>query len=367
MGDLTADNERALRSAGIETTPGNLYLAHFAGEAGARALHRASPNASAESVLGRDAVKANSFLRGKSAKEVIDWASRKMGGGPATPSAWDKDQVYANIDKVGDEQGWSLEKRDRLKSMADKKIGEREELLVRQEREASDAAFKSIVELGDGFTSINQLPRSVRDQLSPEAAARFSEQADKNREAKSTIPKQGIQATELEILKRVDPEAFARVDLQTYMGKVNSDELRSFVLDQATLKGKPDKQDSYREGIKKALTWGKQYGGVEVDDKDFPAVYDTMEGILRVKSQKGPLTTADYDAAFRSAVTKTVKTTGGGLFGMGSGTRSPSEITYDMVPDSIKGQAWNALRAQGVQTPSKGQVLSVARTILAGE
>ncbi len=81
MLDLTAANERALRAAGVPVDAGNLYLAHFAGNGGAVALHRASPGASARSVLGDGVVNANPFLERMNAGEVIAWAARKMNGG----------------------------------------------------------------------------------------------------------------------------------------------------------------------------------------------------------------------------------------------------------------------------------------------
>lgn len=86
MEDLTRDNAAALRGAGIEESPGNLYLAHFAGSAGARALHSAAPGASAADVLGAGVVRSNPHLRGMSARDVIAWAHRQMGGSaPETP------------------------------------------------------------------------------------------------------------------------------------------------------------------------------------------------------------------------------------------------------------------------------------------
>lgn len=78
MKRLTDSNAAGLRAAGIPVTTGNLYLAHFAGIAGARALHQ-NPNASAESVLGSKVIKANPFLRGKTAADAIAWAAGKMG------------------------------------------------------------------------------------------------------------------------------------------------------------------------------------------------------------------------------------------------------------------------------------------------
>ena len=87
MRDLTEANADALQRAGIPITEGNLYLAHFAGEAGARRLHEADPGASVESVLGAAVVNANPFLEGMTAGEVIAWADGKMGGAGITPDS----------------------------------------------------------------------------------------------------------------------------------------------------------------------------------------------------------------------------------------------------------------------------------------
>lgn len=71
------DNTAFLQSRGIEATPGNVYLAHFAGPGGAAAIH-ANPGATVEALLGPRAVAANPFLQGKTGQDVIDWAGRKM-------------------------------------------------------------------------------------------------------------------------------------------------------------------------------------------------------------------------------------------------------------------------------------------------
>ncbi len=96
MDQLLADNAASLRRAGFDETAGNLYLAHFAGEAGARRLLSAAPNESAEALLGARVAKANpTVVPGKTASEVIAWANRKMGatapadldGGDQAPSS----------------------------------------------------------------------------------------------------------------------------------------------------------------------------------------------------------------------------------------------------------------------------------------
>lgn len=91
MRRLTRENAQALAKAGLPVDEGTLYLAHFAGEAGARKVLKADPNASIESVLGAKAVAANPFLAGKTAGETAAWAVSKMGGAspssvPASPS-----------------------------------------------------------------------------------------------------------------------------------------------------------------------------------------------------------------------------------------------------------------------------------------
>lgn len=100
---LANDNAAILRSNGAPVTPGTTYLAHFAGPAGALALLRADPTASAESVLGADVVKANPFLRDMSADDVVAWADKKMGGSVLTPDATELRKAAERQQKIVDE------------------------------------------------------------------------------------------------------------------------------------------------------------------------------------------------------------------------------------------------------------------------
>jgi hypothetical protein len=78
-------NQAILTKAGVPVTPGNTYLAHFAGPGGAVKVLQADPNTSVEAILGNQAVQANPFLRGMTVQGLQAWADRKMGGG--TPQA----------------------------------------------------------------------------------------------------------------------------------------------------------------------------------------------------------------------------------------------------------------------------------------
>ena len=85
---FTEQNARILKKRGLPVTPGTLYLAHFAGTAGAVAILSALENADAASVManadvtGRTKrekiVKANPFLENLTVADLRSWADRKM-------------------------------------------------------------------------------------------------------------------------------------------------------------------------------------------------------------------------------------------------------------------------------------------------
>lgn len=82
---LASDNNSKLTAANLPVTPGNTYLAHFAGPGGAISVLNADPNASVASVLGPAVVKANPFLANWSVSQLRAWSDKKMGG--AQPQA----------------------------------------------------------------------------------------------------------------------------------------------------------------------------------------------------------------------------------------------------------------------------------------
>jgi len=90
---LVEQNSAMLKRRGFPVTPGTVYLAHFAGGAGAVAILSASESADAALVMaGADAtgrtkreqlIKANPFLEHLTAADLAIWADRKMGSGPS--------------------------------------------------------------------------------------------------------------------------------------------------------------------------------------------------------------------------------------------------------------------------------------------
>jgi hypothetical protein len=91
---LTERNAATLKKRGLPVTPGTLYLAHFAGGAGAVAILSAVENADAASIMASaDAtgrikretiVKANPFLQSFTVADLRSWADRKM----RVPGSW---------------------------------------------------------------------------------------------------------------------------------------------------------------------------------------------------------------------------------------------------------------------------------------
>jgi hypothetical protein len=85
---FTERNARILRNRGLPVTPGTLYLAHFAGSAGAVAILSAKEEADAAAIMASaDAtrrtdreklVKVNPFLERLTVADLKLWADRKM-------------------------------------------------------------------------------------------------------------------------------------------------------------------------------------------------------------------------------------------------------------------------------------------------
>lgn len=91
-GAYANQNNKTLQVAGLDPTPGNTYLAHFAGPQGATAILRADPNTPVASILGPQAIQANPQIANMTAAQIRQWADNKVNGThgfapPVAPSA----------------------------------------------------------------------------------------------------------------------------------------------------------------------------------------------------------------------------------------------------------------------------------------
>ncbi|WP_316859932.1 hypothetical protein [uncultured Cohaesibacter sp.] len=80
MRAFTADNAKILTANGIETTNGNLYMAHFFGAQGAVNVLRHSDDTKMADIVAPAIIKANPILRGKTVGDIKAWTVKKVGG-----------------------------------------------------------------------------------------------------------------------------------------------------------------------------------------------------------------------------------------------------------------------------------------------
>jgi hypothetical protein len=74
---LARQNADELRRAGLQVTPGNVYLAHFAGSPVAKNILRADPATPLEELMDPDTI-ANNKLAAKTAGELRAWADQQI-------------------------------------------------------------------------------------------------------------------------------------------------------------------------------------------------------------------------------------------------------------------------------------------------
>jgi hypothetical protein len=79
-GELVRENYTILSKMGVAPTPGNLYVAHFAGEPTAKKLFAASDDTPVSQIFGEKAMADNAILKGKTVGEFKSWAAEKMAG-----------------------------------------------------------------------------------------------------------------------------------------------------------------------------------------------------------------------------------------------------------------------------------------------
>lgn len=89
------DSAQALARAGYAATPGNLYLAHHFGAAGARKILGATDDTPMQLLVTRAAYRANPHLHGKTKAQVLADFARRGGGAAAPASTSARTTAYA--------------------------------------------------------------------------------------------------------------------------------------------------------------------------------------------------------------------------------------------------------------------------------
>lgn len=245
--------------------------------------------------------------------ETKDYVSKfrdRTGSPQQAARRWDKESVYASIDKRADEGGWSFERRERAKSYADNQIARDEQLIARREDAADRAANEWLLGPGRTMTDTGQIPRNIWSGMSG-GARKEAEATAKRNSNPVEPPANSVDAMRLHAIQYGNPDTFAKMDLSSFIGKVTRAELDAAVSDQARLRGPSgDKTLQSRSAIATAISYQTAFDPAMdklLDKKKNPANYARvardMEGFIKsVTDGKREPTAQEVDAAWKRAV-----------------------------------------------------------------
>lgn len=187
-------NATFLGARGIAATPGNIYLAHFLGPAGAAQVLTADPSTPVVNIVGQDAVNANrSILADKTAGEVAAWAARRMGGDAPTvgqrrgTEPMDRGAMLANI--------LATDERARMLADAEAEIAQN---MRRAEQNLREQRVQIAASIEDDVASIERTGQGAPpERLSREAvAAALGEEGVRAWELRRARARRVFEATE---------------------------------------------------------------------------------------------------------------------------------------------------------------------------
>lgn len=232
-------------------------------------------------------------------------AARRYSGTTQAPQSHDLNNVYAGIDARAQELRWTPEKTEDVKAQAERLVRRDEGLLQRQYSTAADEAARAIAALPEGLTSLEQIPRSIRERMDPTAIAelqsgireRQREQAEEAREAS-----RDARAAQLEYMRRFLPDEYARVNPLQEAGRLGPEQYNKFLMDWTEARqGKPPKQTEIDNGIRNEIAFQERTGGVTYDEDDKVQLATGMEAQLGlIRERKGHVTADDFRDAYRT-------------------------------------------------------------------
>jgi len=293
-------------------------------------------------------------------EKLIGKQSAAVVGSPSAARNWDQASVIAAIEKHPE---WSFEKKERVKAYARTRMNQDESTLSDQYADANDQAMVFIAQNGGKIDNVSQLPAAIRSRMNPGKLAELSINLQKaakaeNEEALANSP----EVLKLEIAKRADPAAFAKVDLSGYIGKVPSKQLRGFILDQMSLKHQSDAERAKFDptaGINAAIGRGGKLLGIKTKDSDYPSVFDTMKARVAdiYEKKNGVVTAADYDEAFKDAFREIPA-----RWSRFGGSTSMRVYQADAsMPDEDRGRLASAFKTANGRDPTDTELLQMYR------
>lgn len=219
---------------------------------------------------------------------------------PYAPRKDDLAGLYAAIDS----QPWDYERKKLAREEVDRRVARDDRLKARDEADAKDAAYETVMKLGAGFTSINQLPIAIRNRLSPEVQKSLMSEAEQNAKPKDVAANSDT-SIKLHQLAALNPDAFAGTDLRPYRPYLTPGEYASLSVDQAKMQAKPQERVKYSK-INGAINFYGKDAGIKADDKDGQAIFTLMRNTLETVTEgKRQPTDAEVKVAFDQAVMTT--------------------------------------------------------------
>lgn len=228
------------------------------------------------------------------------------GTGGTAPQRRDLTEIYATIDARADEEGWTPEKTERVKSQATRLVQREDTLLDREQADAYEAALAKVEALGENFTEPSQIGDAYyrASEVQQRTIRNMAEANARAKEAGKTATANGGVVRALHRMAISFPGQFVTVDLRPYRPFMTPGEYDEISTSQARTQEEAGKW-SPRTGIQGAIAWGENFGGVEIaDDSDRYRVYRYIEGRarqFRTETKGKTPVEDDYQRWFREA------------------------------------------------------------------
>jgi len=286
---------------------------------------------------------------GKPIDPVSLLGAKSAGGGGTSDGGPRRDQRAAHA--WIDQQDWSFERKEMAKDALDADFSERDRIDAREEREADKAAAEQVFNLGDRFTSLEQIPANLRTNMSVAALDRLDGAAQRNAAGKQ--PKaNGADYLYLSGVRQGHPEAFVDMDLGEWVGKVTQGELVQMNKDQQALRRQGRDGVELSKSIESTISTFAlpelKISGAGLDRGDRIRVHDSMAAYLRqVTGGKRQPTAGELREALGTATRNVTVRTPGMLWGENVQSKRRYDVTIDEVPADLRKQAEAALRDAG--------------------
>jgi hypothetical protein len=232
-----------------------------------------------------------------------------LGGGSVAASGGserpDLGSALDQVDARALKEGWTPEMRASVRSEVTRRVSQQNAIINQREDQAYEQALAKAEALGSGFTNVSQLGDAYyRASVTQRATLRGIAEANSRPEP---TPANGDVILALHNMEMDAPAEFANLDLRPYRAHMTPAEFDDLVKSQGRAR-EGLRGWSPREGIVRAIQWGKNFGGVKIgSDPDRYRVYRYIEARareFRAETKGKAPAEGDYQRWFREATAK---------------------------------------------------------------